>query len=138
MGLGNCVTWMVFESRDTPARHTLLAGVSMDSINSQVGWGGVGSLGSLLAAGDSVGFLVLHFEGVCVGWGAFLFEPLVLLVGVIPINSFSLGSRLLSTHMQSTTLQVGQETLVSRSGIMSFLVIGKFVVVVLIVNFWLS
>ena len=132
---------MVCESRDTTARHTLLAGVSMDSINSQVGWGGVGSLGSLLAAGDSVGFLVLHSEGICVGWGAFLFEPLVLLVGVIPINSFSLGSRLLSTHMQSTTPQIGQETLVfssvPRSGILSFLVMGKFVVVVLIVIFWL-
>ena len=133
---------MVCESRDTTARHTLLAGVSMDSINSQVGWGGVGSLGSLLAAGDSVGFLVLHSEGVCVGWGAFLFEPLVLLVGVIPINSFSLGSRLVSTHLQSTTPQIGQETLVfssvPRSGILSFLVMGKFVVVVLVVNFWLS
>ena len=133
---------MVCESRDTTARHTFLAGVSMDSINSQVGWGGVGSLGSLLAAGDSVGFLVLHFEGVCVGWGAFLFEPLVLLGGVIPIKSFSLGSRLLSTHMQSTTPHIGQETLVfssvPRSGILSFLVMGKFVVVVLVVIFWLS
>ena len=133
---------MVCESRDTTARHTLLAGVSMDSINSQVGWGGVGSLGSLLAAGDSVGFLVLHSEGICVGWGAFLFEPLVLLGGVIPIKSFSLGSRLLSTHMQGTTPQIGQETLVfssvPRSGILSFLVMGKFVVVVLIVIFWLS
>ena len=136
---------MVCESRDTTARHTFLAGVSMDSINSQVRWGGVGSLGSLgslLTVGDSVGFLVLHSEGICVGWGAFLFEPLVLLGGVIPIKSFSLGSRLLSTHMQGTTPQIGQETLVfssvPRSGILSFLVMGKFVVVVLVVIFWLS
>ena len=144
MGLGNWVTWMVFESRDTTARRTLLAGVSVDSINSNLRWGGVGSLGSLgslLTVGDSVGVLVLHSEGICVGWGAFLFEPLVLLGGVIPIKSFSLGSRLLSTHMQSTTPQIGQETLVfssvPRSGILSFLVVGKFVIVVLIVIFWL-
>ena len=152
MGLGNWVTWMVFESRDTTARRTLLAGVSVDSINSNLRWGGVGSLGSLgslLSVGDSVLGAGELGNGELGSWltgqlrDAFLFEPLVLLGGVILIKSFSftLGSRLLSTHMQCTTPQIGQETLVfssvPRSGILSFLDTGKFVVVLLIVIFWL-